>query len=347
MSGHNHHQHGSPEGLGNNSIDMTDWTARDVSRWIAEIGHAQYCNNFKGTYLLLFPVVNETIFYNEWHKHDINGECLLKMTHRLLRDIDVESVGHRISILNAINEAQLPRSPQHDEYVPHTEATCVPIAQYQNLESSFKKCEQQIEGMGRELRRSKEEVAVAWELLAEEINRGTEIKMELIRVKRIYHRLCEDKGIETESGFLEFLQWRDEMRRDVRDAEKENGLAGDSTGHHDTTTQAQPQDDHQRPTDISRGREEFETFDERTSTPFQKASEMLECTLKALKVADNHQDWDLWVRYGNRQIRLKPDDFPVKVCRDFRKIYKPEEVGILARHKNACRGSGYAVQTDD
>ncbi|KAK6502670.1 Adaptor for signal transduction [Arthrobotrys conoides] len=328
MSSNNNEGYSSLEGSDTALPDMVDWTVRDVSRWIADIGHAQYCENFE--------------------EHDINGECLVKMTHRLLRDLEVESVGHRISILNAISDAQPPRYPlQREQYVPPPpDATCVPIAQYRTLESIFKKCEQQIEGMGRELRRSKEEVAVAWELLAEEIEKGAEVKTELLRIRRVHHRLCRDKGIQTDAGFLEFLKWRDEMKRDVKDVEKESTSAGDSTGHLDATVQAPTQDigGHQQPMNLSRGREEFETFDQRISAPFQKASTMLEHTLKALKVHENHQDWDLWVRYGNRQIRLKPDDLPVKMCRDFRMTHKAEEVMILARHKDACKGSGYILR---
>lgn len=51
MADNNDQDNESLEGSDDASIEMADWTVRQVSRWIADIGHAQYCENFEGMYL--------------------------------------------------------------------------------------------------------------------------------------------------------------------------------------------------------------------------------------------------------------------------------------------------------
>ncbi|KAK6330616.1 hypothetical protein TWF718_002813 [Orbilia javanica] len=296
------------------SINVAEWTVGQVSRWIAE--------------------------------HSINGECLLRMTHHLLRELNVESVGHRLSILHAIKHAKHSySSPQPETYiVSSTGVAYVPMAEYHVLETIVQKRDSQIEDMGRELKKCKEEVAVAWDLLADEIEKRAAVKAELLRLRRL-HQLTKDEGAQTEGTFLDFLEWRDQMEEQVE--EEDNGgdmLARGQTQEPDTAVQLRIQDTDQRALRrICRGHEISEDFDEYTGARFKKASALLRSALRVLKVEEDHEDWQIWVRFGKRQIKLGPNDFPVKVCREFRKDHNPDEVMILVRHRLSCMGSGYIL----
>ena len=67
-----------------NKEDITLWTTLDITNWLKNIGFEMYCD----------------IFLNE----EINGSVLLELTNEYLKnDLHINKLGHRITILKAIN----------------------------------------------------------------------------------------------------------------------------------------------------------------------------------------------------------------------------------------------------
>ncbi|KAK6522402.1 Adaptor for signal transduction [Arthrobotrys megalospora] len=307
------------ESSGSRSVELVDWTVDDVSKFIANLGYPQYCESIE--------------------ENDITGESLLHLNHRLLQDLNINSVGHRIAIINAIQELKVTHYPlgYGPSVPPSSDATCVPIAEHRNLESILRKRDDTIEAFERELRRSKEEISVAWELLAEEIERGVGVKMELLKSRRLLNGACKDQYTQTDDDFFTLSDsFSLKSGEEIEQLGKENMFGGDSTDDSPDSLYSEIQRALQGP--ISReGREKFEVFDETTNRPYDPASKMLEVALKRLGVEGGAKDWGMWIQYDGQQRKLENDELPVKVCRELRKEY--EDVMFLFKRNDGTKAN--------
>ncbi|KAL9060049.1 MAG: hypothetical protein Q9162_000899 [Coniocarpon cinnabarinum] len=84
----------SPRGL------ITEWSSNQTADFIASLGLSSYRN------LIL--------------TEDVSGEVLVRLSHGNLKDMNVNSVGHRLTILKAVYEVKLKQniSIEEDDYVP-------------------------------------------------------------------------------------------------------------------------------------------------------------------------------------------------------------------------------------
>ncbi|KAK6496056.1 hypothetical protein TWF481_002081 [Arthrobotrys musiformis] len=265
------------------------------------------------------------------------------MNHRLLRDLNIQSVGHRISILNAIKDVKISYyPPPREEYVPPSaEAVCVPMTEYRSLESTARHYEEQIEGMSRQLKKSKEEASAAWRDLSVEIEKGVQAKTELLRLRRLNRRIYKDKGTQSDFEIIHFLSTMSDspVREKVKKEDKENTFVGIIPPTGATRADLRDSGQQHQATDMPRGRRPMEAFDETTKKPFDTTPQMLKSILKAFDVEQGDNDWSMWVQYDGHRRELEPDEFPVKVCRELRNSYI--EVFFLVRHQDMPEGHGY------
>ncbi|TGZ79423.1 hypothetical protein EX30DRAFT_397022 [Ascodesmis nigricans] len=85
---------GVPEGV------ITEWSATAVGDWITSLGLGQY---------------SEALVENE-----ITGDALIRLTHQDLKDMEIISVGHRLTILKAIYNVKVAHNVpfETEDYVP-------------------------------------------------------------------------------------------------------------------------------------------------------------------------------------------------------------------------------------
>lgn len=101
MEGHNH---------------VEGWTADEVVSFLGSLDLEQYSDDFSREQAQL-SWSTELIRFLE---NGITGDILIHLDHEALRDIGVESVGHRLSILRAVYNIKISDNvviePEH--YVP-------------------------------------------------------------------------------------------------------------------------------------------------------------------------------------------------------------------------------------
>jgi hypothetical protein len=91
---HSRDSKGSPTGV------ISEWTEDQASQFVREIGLEQYAENF----------------YNE----GIAGDSLIALQHADLKEIGVNSVGHRLTILKAVYDIKVKQNVpiEPDDYIP-------------------------------------------------------------------------------------------------------------------------------------------------------------------------------------------------------------------------------------
>lgn len=93
---------------------IESWTVDEVLEFLTRVNLDDYSNDFLGTAYTSMALTAE---------NEITGDILVHLDHEALKDIGVESVGHRLTILRAVYDKKIaddvPIEPDH--FVPACE----------------------------------------------------------------------------------------------------------------------------------------------------------------------------------------------------------------------------------
>ncbi|ORY17088.1 hypothetical protein BCR34DRAFT_622050 [Clohesyomyces aquaticus] len=135
---HERDSRGSPTGL------ITEWTAGQCADFLSDLGLAKYADRFEA--------------------EDINGEALVVLQQDDLKDMGINSLGHRLTVLKAVYETKVRQNIpiQPDDYVPlsaDTAAQEAPPTQddFAHIIRLLQSRDEQIQQTATEIRHLKEE----------------------------------------------------------------------------------------------------------------------------------------------------------------------------------------------
>ncbi|KAI8806401.1 ras association (RalGDS/AF-6) domain-containing protein [Cladochytrium replicatum] len=171
---------------------MDTWTSDQVVEWLSEMGFQSVVKSFR--------------------ENDITGDVLIHADHEMLKDMDITSVGQRITLLKAIFNAKIAHGVpiEEDDYVPETATiqtqslgikdgsrfnkrkSRLPAEDYTRLELMVKERDKMIEKLNTdvtrlsaELTRLKDDLMPVWPLVAEykAFGQKTEAKKKSVQAK--------------------------------------------------------------------------------------------------------------------------------------------------------------------
>ncbi|CEJ92078.1 hypothetical protein VHEMI07755 [[Torrubiella] hemipterigena] len=119
---------------------ITDWTAEDCADFISTIGLSQYADAFVD--------------------NDINGEAVIALVHEDLKNIDVNSIGHRLLILKSIHDVKVAQDiPIEDDHYkplswnPETESPSATVEDMKHLVEQIRVRDERMIAMEYQLRK--------------------------------------------------------------------------------------------------------------------------------------------------------------------------------------------------
>lgn len=95
---------------------VMDWDEESVIAWLSNLGFSQYDQQIRG----LFPISWHSSIPDCISEHNISGDVLTSLDQESLKEVGVQTIGQRLSILKAVYYLKLahnvPIDPDH--YVP-------------------------------------------------------------------------------------------------------------------------------------------------------------------------------------------------------------------------------------
>ncbi|KAI9005923.1 hypothetical protein BC832DRAFT_592041 [Gaertneriomyces semiglobifer] len=137
---------------------MLEWTVDDVIQWLKSVGFGAFERRFR--------------------ENHITGDVLARADHDMLKELDIKSVGQRISLLKALYNLKLSKGIpfEDDDYIPEEARTAEKVdpADYQRMrmvvrqqEHSIQQLTGLVERLSNELATLKHDMSPVWAMVKE------------------------------------------------------------------------------------------------------------------------------------------------------------------------------------